>query len=142
MQRQLSQYFRNQRRYSKPKASAVKDEDGPSCSAAKIAKINEKCPEDLISERRNLELLRDYKVGAISGKTFSTLVNETYNARRTFIQSEVKSCIEVLDMCPYFRKVENVSSLTLMSFSVLYKSFLRFLLSSNAKILPISALLE
>ena len=73
----------------------------PSCSAAKIAKLTEHNVDDEVTQRRNLELLKSYKIGSISGKTFQ--------ARRTFIQVEAKSCKEILGMCPYLGKVENVS---------------------------------
>ena len=81
----------------------------PSCSAAKIAKLTENKVDDEVTQRRNLELLKSYKIGSISGKTFSALVDETFQARRTFIQVEANSCKEILDMCPYLGKVENVS---------------------------------
>lgn len=65
--------------------------------------------DDTVTQKRNLDLLRDYKEGSISGKTFTTLINETFNERRKFIQTLAKSSCEVLDMCPYLGKSEHVS---------------------------------
>jgi hypothetical protein len=82
-----------------------------SCSAVKLAKLEEKPIDDIVTQRRNLELIKNCKVGSISGKTFSSLVGDTFPARRAFIQEQAKSCVEIIDMCPYLGKVENVSSI-------------------------------
>ncbi|XP_028415713.1 uncharacterized protein LOC114539287 [Dendronephthya gigantea] len=84
VQRQLSQYFRNQRRYSKVRLST---DSKNGCPASKLAKISDSKVDDAVTQQRNLELLKDYQVGSISGKTFVTLVEDTYQARRKFITS-------------------------------------------------------
>ena len=108
VQKQLSQYFRNQRRNSKPCKSS---ESGGSSEPKpyKKARLANPAGDDEISQRRNLELLSNTEEGSLSSKTFSNLVKETYPMRRKFITEEAKSSREILDMCPYLGKSSHVS---------------------------------
>ena len=86
--------------------------------AVKKAKI-EKSYDDETAQKRNLQVLRDWKVGvgSISGKTYSKLIEETFPARRNFIQQEAKSCAEILDLCPYLGDNEHVRYLNLCNYT-------------------------
>ena len=121
-QKQLSQYFRNQRRGSKPYGSS---ESGKSVDARpyKKARLSSPVGDDKLAQRRNLELLSNTEEGALSCSTFSNLVEETYQMRRKFITEEAKSSKEILDMCPYLGKSSHVSLLMKISFSCICFSF-------------------
>ena len=64
--------------------------------------------DDVFTQKRNLELLRDYKEESASERTYDTLVAETFKQRRKFIQSEATSSSEILELCPYLGRSENV----------------------------------
>ena len=108
VQKQLSQYFRNQRRISKPCKSS---ESGGAVEPKpfKKARLASSAGDDDIAQRRNLELLSNTEEGSLSSNTFSNLVKETYPMRRKFITEEAESSKEILDMCPYFGKSTHVS---------------------------------
>ena len=105
VQKQLSQYFRNFRRYSKSVSSTPKDkkEKLPAATKAKVPEII----NDSTTQKRNLELLRDWN--SLSSNTFTSLFEETFKERRGFIQNEATSCSQILEMCPYLGHVDNVS---------------------------------
>ncbi|CAB3994286.1 Hypothetical predicted protein [Paramuricea clavata] len=62
--------------------------------------------DDEPTQKKNLELLRYAKKGSMSAKTYVGLVEDTFNYRRTFVQTLVSSVTEVLQMCPYLAKKE------------------------------------
>lgn len=105
VQKQLRQYFRKQRRISKPCKSS---ESGGSVEPKPYekARLASSAGDDDIAQRRNLELLSELlssiEEGSLSIKTFSNLVKETYPMRREFITEEAESREEILDMCPSF----------------------------------------
>lgn len=109
VQKQLSQFFRNQRRYSKLSGTSSRENDGKNVSVSKRAKISASEVDDVFTQKRNLELLRDCKEGDLSGRTYDTLIEETFKQRRKFVQSEAKSSSEILELCPYLGRSENVS---------------------------------
>ena len=104
MQKQFSQYFRNQRCYSVSQNSA---ERNPLNSASKKAKFSH--GDDAEAQKRNLELLRDAKEGALSNKTYKSLIEDTFHERRKLIQITAQSSADVLTMCPYLAKSKIVS---------------------------------
>ena len=106
VQKQLSQYFRNQRRKSNP--SSQQKHNTPSTGASKRVKL-ESATDNPVTQKRNLQLLRDYKQGSISGKTLSTLIEDSYEERRKFIVQSATSCTEILEMCPYLSSIQHVS---------------------------------
>ena len=108
LQKQLSQYFRSQRRVSKPCKSS---ESGGSVEPKpyKKARLASTACDDDIAQRQNLELRSNTEEGSLSTKTFSNLVKETYPMRRKFITEEAQSSKEILDKCPYFGKSTRVS---------------------------------
>ena len=65
--------------------------------------------DDVFTQKRNLELLTDYKEESLSGRTYGTLIAETFKQRRKFIQSEVASSSEILELRQYLGRSENVS---------------------------------
>ena len=108
VQKQLSQYFRNQRRISKPCKSSESG-GGVEPKPCKKSRLASSAGDDDIALRRNLELLSSTEEGSLSAKTFSNLVKESYPMRRKFITEEAQSSKEILDMCPYFGKSMHVS---------------------------------
>ena len=108
VQKQLSQYFRKQRRISKPCKSS-KSGGGVDPKPNKKARLASSAGNDDIAQRRNLELLSSTKEGSLSTKTFYNLVKESYSMTRKFITEEAQSSKEILDMCPYFGKSMHVS---------------------------------
>ena len=108
MQKQLSQFFRNHRRYSKALLNPKLEKQGKECNVPAVKKAKVVPVDDQEAQSRNLKLLKDYKVGVISGKTYATLVNETFQARRDFIKNIASSCSEILDLCPYLGKADHV----------------------------------
>ena len=108
VQKQLSQYFRNQRRISKSGKSSESG-GGVEPKPFKKARLASSAGDDDIAQRRNLELLSSTEEGLLSAKTFSNLVKESYPMRRKFITEEAQSSKEILDMCPYFGKSTHVS---------------------------------
>lgn len=105
MQKQLSMFFRNQRRLSKkPKGKENTPENQPSSSAKKI-----RLDDDVLAAKRNLDLLKKTKKTDFSKDTFDTLVGETFKRRRQFIQHEAKSVNEILQQCPFLSDPVEVS---------------------------------
>jgi hypothetical protein len=47
----------------------------------------------------------------MSKKTYTSLVEETFAERRTFVTKTARSSAEVLEMCPYLGKQEHVSDM-------------------------------
>lgn len=78
---------------------------------------------DMETQKRNMALLKDYKIGAVSGKTHAALVDETFLARRKFIESEATSCANVLATCPFLNNKE--SKYSIFFFIVSLSSFTR-----------------
>ena len=112
MQKQLSQYFRNQRRVSKPSGSSGSQIVN---TAYKKAKVSSSAEDDELSQRRNLELLSTTEEGSLSSNTYSNLIKNTFQMRRKFITEEAKSSKEILDRCPYLGKSSHVSSFLVKS---------------------------
>jgi hypothetical protein len=105
----LSQYFRNLRRRTASKALVC---DSAKESSAKKAKLSTSTlQDDEPTQKKNLELLRYAKKGSMSAKTYVGLVEDTFNYRRTFVQTLVSSATEVLQMCPYLGEPKFVSIL-------------------------------
>jgi hypothetical protein len=75
---------------------------------AKRVKLFNDDPE---AQKRNLELLKNARAGAMSKKTYVSLVAETFAERRTFVTNTARSSAEVLEMCPYLGKQEHVSDI-------------------------------
>jgi hypothetical protein len=109
VQKQLSQFFRNQRRYSKLSGTSSRENNEKNVPVSKRAKISNSEVDDALTQKRNLELLRDYREGDVSGRTYDTLMDDTFKQRRKFVQSEAKSSSEILELCPYLGRSENVS---------------------------------
>ena len=81
----------------------------PATTQLKGAKRVKLFSDDPEAQRRNLELLKNVKTGAMSSKTYSSLVVETFEERRNFVKTKAQSSAEVLEMCPYLGKQEHVS---------------------------------
>ena len=77
MQKQFSQYFRNQRRYSVSQNSA--ERNPLNSSASKKAKFSH--GDDSETQKRNFELLRDAKEGA------TCMSNKTYGIYKSLIKN-------------------------------------------------------
>ena len=80
VQKQLSQYFRNQRRISKPCKSSESG-GGVEPKPYKQARLASSAGDDDIAQRRNLELLSNTDEGSLSTTTFSNLIKETYEEK-------------------------------------------------------------
>jgi hypothetical protein len=109
VQKQLSQFFRNQRRYSKLSGTSSRENNEKNVPVSKRAKISNSEVDDALTQKRNIELLRDYREEDVSGRTYDTLMDDTFKQRRKFVQSEAKSSSEILELCPYLGRSENVS---------------------------------
>ena len=60
VQKQLSQFFRNQRRYSQHSGTSSSENKEKNVPVAKRAKVVTTEVDDVFTQKRNLELLRDY----------------------------------------------------------------------------------
>jgi hypothetical protein len=99
----LSQYFRNLRRRTASKAlvcDSAKESSAKESSAKKAKLSTSTLQDDEPTQKKNLELLRYAKKGSMSAKTYVGLVEDTFNYRRTFVQTLVSSATEVLK-CAY-----------------------------------------
>ena len=100
VQKQLSQYFRNQR-ISKPCKSSESG-GGVEPKPYKKARLASSAGDDDIAQRRNLERLSSTEEDSPSAKTFSNLVKESYPMRRKFITEEAQfsfslTCVPTLE---------------------------------------------
>lgn len=96
MQKQLSQYFRNQRRGSK-RCKSPKSGGRVDPKPYKRARLSSSVGDDELSQGRNLELLSSTEAGSLS----CDLGKETFLERRKYITEEAKSCKEILYRFPY-----------------------------------------
>ncbi|XP_028419230.1 uncharacterized protein LOC114544961 [Dendronephthya gigantea] len=99
IQKQLSQFFRNLRRRTVNKAMHGQPHGHANESASKKIKLT--AEDDEQAQKRNMELLKKAKPGAMAPKTFAKLFVDTFNERRKFIENQATSSTEVLEECPY-----------------------------------------
>ena len=109
--KQLSMFFRNQRRLSSTTKKNDKNgkQDMVSAGAKKKFKMDDGASTSGVGAKRNLELMKDWKSCDVSEKTFSALMVDTFNKRRQFIKHEAESVKDILQQCPYFEDLKHVS---------------------------------
>ena len=106
VQKQISQYFRNQRRTSKALGTSGPDRGNPTSKKARVSVSEE---DDEIAQRQKFELLSTAEEGTLSSATYSNLERDTFQMRRKLMTQEANLSKEILNVCPYLGKPSHVS---------------------------------